>query len=65
VTHTGAADGLATERRYTLATLPKGVVRGVVDTLNGRDIAGVARAFVIVAGLFITTLGYAVGRVRE
>ena len=65
VTHTGAADGLASERTYTLATLPKGVVRGVVDTLHGRDIAGLARAVVIVAGLLITTLGYAVGRVRE
>jgi glucosyl-dolichyl phosphate glucuronosyltransferase len=65
VAYAGSADGLASERSYTLRTLPSGVLRGVADTLSRRDIAGVARAFVIVAGLLMTTIGYAVGRVRE
>jgi GT2 family glycosyltransferase len=58
----GARDGLSSERSYTLRTLPKGVLRGVADTLVGRDRAGLARAAAIVAGLFITTAGYLVGQ---
>ena len=62
--HTGSRDGLASERTYTLRTLPGGVGRGLRDTLLRGDLAGAGRAAAIVAGLGITATGYAVGTVR-
>ena len=59
--HVGARDGLASERNYTLRTLPQGVLRGLIDALFHRDLAGLVRAGTIVVGLAITTLGYLVG----
>ncbi|GII78442.1 glycosyl transferase family 2 [Sphaerisporangium rufum] len=59
----GAGDGLSSERAHALRALPKGVLRGVGDTLRG-DPAGLARAGAIVAGLAWTTWGYAVGSAR-
>lgn len=56
----GKQAGLASERAYTLRTLPKGVARGLVDSLRG-DFSGVGRALAIVAGLAITTAGYLSG----
>jgi glycosyltransferase involved in cell wall biosynthesis len=56
----GAEAGLASERSYTLRTLPAGVLRGILDALRG-DIHGLRRAFAIVAGLGITALGYGRG----
>ncbi|MDX6705202.1 MAG: glucosyl-dolichyl phosphate glucuronosyltransferase [Solirubrobacteraceae bacterium] len=60
--HTGSRDGLASERTYALHALPLGVLRGVRDTLTLGDLAGIARAGAIVAGLGITIVGYAAGR---
>ena len=57
----GAADGLSTERSYVLKTLPRGILRGLADTLSGRDLAGVLRAGAIVAGLLLTMGGYGIG----
>jgi len=57
----GSADGLAAERTYVLRTLPRGILRGLIDTLAGRDPAGVLRAGAIVAGLLLTTSGYGIG----
>ncbi len=57
----GAKDGLATERSYTLRTLPEGIIRGVSDALFRHDPTGFARAGAIVVGLGATTLGYLVG----
>jgi glucosyl-dolichyl phosphate glucuronosyltransferase len=57
----GRADGLASERTYAWRTLPRGVARGIEETAKG-DVAGIARAAAIVAGLGITAGGYAVGR---
>jgi len=57
----GARDGLATERDYTLPTLPLGVLRGMADAVQHRDASGLARAGAIVAGLALTTAGYLVG----
>lgn len=54
----GIGDGLASERSYTLRTLPRGVLRGVADTFTRGDISGLARAGVIIAGLAITITGY-------
>jgi len=57
----GAGDGSATERAYTLRTLPRGVARGLVDTLARSDPSGLARAGAITLGLAITTAGYLQG----
>lgn len=59
----GRDDGLASERRYVTSTLPRGVARGLGDAFSG-DAAGLARAGSIVAGLTITTAGYAAGTLR-
>lgn len=56
----GAGDGLSSERQYTFKTLPKGMLRGLVDFFHG-DITGFGRTIAIVTGLFITTIGYVVG----
>jgi hypothetical protein len=55
--------GLASERTYTMHTLPAGALRGLSEGLRG-DVAGVGRAVAIIAGLAITTFGFGVGRVR-
>lgn len=59
----GAKDGLASERAYTLRTLPRGVGRGVIDVLFHFDLTGLARAAAIMAGLAMTIAGYLVGNV--
>ena len=56
----GVNDGLSSERRYTTRTLPRGVARGLADTLRG-DSTGLGRAGAIVAGLATATAGYVVG----
>ncbi|MFO7537308.1 MAG: glycosyltransferase family 2 protein [Chloroflexota bacterium] len=58
----GANDGLSTERTYTLKVLPSGVWRGLRDSVRQRSWAGTGRAAAITAGLFITTIGYGLGR---
>jgi glycosyltransferase involved in cell wall biosynthesis len=60
----GRADGLSSERRYVTSTLPRAVARGIEDTVAGHDASGLARAASIVAGLAITTAGYAAGTLR-
>lgn len=59
----GSGDGLSSERAYTLKTLPRGVLRGLGDTLRG-DVAGLGRAAAIVVGLAWTTWGYVLGTLR-
>ena len=61
--YVGAKDSLASERNYTLRTLPQGILRGLTDALFHRDLAGLARAGAIVVGLAITTIGYLVGSI--
>ena len=61
----GNGDGLSSERDYALRTLPRGVLRGVSEAVRGRDLAGMVRGLAIVAGLLVTTAGYAVGLVRR
>jgi GT2 family glycosyltransferase len=53
----GPGDGLASERRHALVTLPSGVLRGFVDILRG-DLSGLGRSAAIVAGLILTGIGY-------
>ena len=62
--HAGRTDGLASERRYVIDTLPRGVARALRETVVRRDASGLARAAAIVAGVTITTAGYAAGTVR-
>lgn len=61
--YVGAKDGLASERNYTLQTLPTGVVRGLTDALLHHDLIGLARAGAIMIGLAATTMGYLVGSI--
>jgi GT2 family glycosyltransferase len=64
VTHlVGAGDGLSTERAYTLRTLPSGMLQGLTAALRG-DLAGLARAGAIGAGLALTASGYLMGKLR-
>jgi hypothetical protein len=60
----GAGDGLASERTYTLRTLPRAAVRGVAGGLRG-DPSALGRAGAIMAGLALTTAGYLMGTVTE
>lgn len=60
--YVGTNDGLASERTYTLHTLPLGIVHGLRDTFSLRDSNGIARAWAILAGLIVTTAGYVVGK---
>ena len=57
----GSQAGLSSERSYVAKVLPRGVVRGLGETLRGRGWAGAARALAILAGLGATAIGYAVG----
>jgi GT2 family glycosyltransferase len=57
----GAGDGLATERTYTLRTLPAGVWRSLREGGRGNRSGG-ARAAAIVAGFVMTAAGYLTGR---
>jgi len=58
----GAGKGLASERAYTLRTLPQGILRGLADTVLRRDPSGAGRSAAIAAGLAVTTAGYVSGR---
>lgn len=60
----GTGDGLASERTYTLRTLPSGVALGMKDTLVG-DPGGLLRAGAIMAGLTLATSGYIMGTATE
>lgn len=60
----GSRDGLASERNYTLRTLPGGVLNGLRLTLDRGDPTGLGRASAILVGLTVTTAGYLLGRAR-
>jgi glycosyltransferase involved in cell wall biosynthesis len=57
----GRQDALSAEWDYTRRTLPRGVGRGLRDAVAG-DRSGLRRSTAIVAGLGITSAGYARGR---
>ena len=59
-----SGESLDTERSYVLATLPRGVGRGVADVFLRRDPAGLARAVAIVFGLGVTSAGFGLGRLE-
>jgi hypothetical protein len=53
---------LSTEWTYVLRTLPRGVLRGLGDTVLRFDVSGFGRAFAIVTGLACAVAGFAVGK---
>lgn len=57
----GPEDALSSEWDYTRRTLPRGLVRGLRDAVTG-EVRGLARSAAIVAGLSLTSAGYARGR---
>jgi GT2 family glycosyltransferase len=57
----GSKDALASERTYTLKTLPLGVIRNIFQGMLHFDITAFQRAGAIIVGLVITTSGYLVG----
>ena len=57
----GTGDGLASERSYTMRTLPKGVVRGLEETLLRSNPAGIGASAAIISGLAVTAFGYLKG----
>ena len=59
----GTRDGLAAERAYTARVLPAAVARGLSDLVRRRDVAGVARAGAVLAGLGATSAGYVAGHI--
>ena len=59
----GADSALAAERTYVRVTLPRGVVAGLRDALTG-DLAGAARAAVIIEGTVLTGAAYVGARLR-
>ncbi len=63
--YVGVRDSLASERAYTLRTLPYGILRGLTDTLIHHDQTGLARAGAILAGLAVTTAGYIIGTIAQ
>ena len=63
--YVGVNHGTTTERDYTLRTLPRGAVQGLVDMLARRDWSGAARAGAIAAGLAITTAGFTTAMVSD
>ncbi len=59
----GSKHALASERAYTLRTLPRGVARGLGDAFLNGDRSGLARAGAIIVGFTATGLGYLAGRI--
>jgi glucosyl-dolichyl phosphate glucuronosyltransferase len=59
----GVNRGLSSERSYTTRTLPFAIARGLGSTLSG-DPAGIIRVAALVAGLWITGLGFLAGSAK-
>jgi GT2 family glycosyltransferase len=59
--YVGVKDSLASERTYTLRTLPKAIMRNSRDVLFRADLTGLLRAGAIVVGLAVTVIGYFMG----
>jgi hypothetical protein len=56
-------DAMSDERRHALRALPRGVARGLAETVTGRDLAGIARSGAIIVGLAVAAAGRAAGAV--
>ncbi len=60
--YVGSGAGLSSEREYTLRTLPRGILKGIKDSILEGNLTGLLQGSVIIAGLMITSLGYLSGR---
>jgi GT2 family glycosyltransferase len=58
----GARDGLAVERGYAARSVPRAILRALVDGISGEG-RGFLRAGAVASGLLITTVGYLTGLV--
>jgi hypothetical protein len=58
--YVGVKDSLSSERTYTLKMLPRGLLRGITDSLFRFDPTGILRAGAMLSGFAITTFGYLV-----
>jgi glycosyltransferase involved in cell wall biosynthesis len=56
----GRSHALSTERDYTTHVLPRGIRRGLSESLRG-DLWGAARSAAIITGLAVTSAGYCFG----
>lgn len=66
VTHAlGCRDGLAAERRYMLSTLPRGILRELINGHQGEKLDGLRRGGAMASGLFLTAAAYGLGVVLE
>jgi glucosyl-dolichyl phosphate glucuronosyltransferase len=54
----GSQQGLESERRHLLVTIPRGILKGLGDALRG-DPSGIGRAGAIVVGVTAAACGYA------
>ncbi len=61
----GASDGLSSEWKYSLGTLPMGMLRGFGQFIKRLQPAGLAKVVIIPAGLIVTTVGYLIGRLQS
>ena len=59
----GLTAGLASERAQAGRVIPAAIARAAAATLRG-DSAGLVRAVALLAGLWVTTMGFIVGRAR-
>jgi cellulose synthase/poly-beta-1,6-N-acetylglucosamine synthase-like glycosyltransferase len=57
----GPQDALSSEWDYTTRTLPRGLARALSDAVSG-ELHGLGRSAAIIAGLGLTSAGYARGR---
>lgn len=60
----GTQQGLSSERSYTLKVLPKGVLRGLADTLKG-DVSGLRRSLAIIYGFALVAGAYAGSKMKR
>jgi hypothetical protein len=60
----GTGKSTSAERDYIYRLLPRAIGRGLRETACG-DLPGALRSAAIVVGLFVTTIGFAVGGARE
>lgn len=61
----GSRDNFSNERAYLYQTLPRGILRGIVEVFFRFDLTGLWRSGAIIAGLILTTSGFLFGSMRH
>jgi GT2 family glycosyltransferase len=57
----GSGVSLSAERKHAFLTLPRGMLRGLGQSVRTREVAGIGRAGAIAAGLALASTGYLAG----